>query len=203
MKRKGILFVLSGPSGAGKGTVLGRVINEVGGLALSVSVTTRAPRVGEIDGIHYHFKTDEEFMSMVANDEFLEYVAKFKNKYGTPKAQVKEHLDNGTDVILEIETKGAANIRRSFPEAVFVFITPSSYEELSRRLSQRGTEDEKVRALRLKIARTEYKSLRKYDYLAINDDLDECVKTVSAIITSERAKRKNNPELAEKLINID
>ena len=105
MKRKGILFVLSGPSGAGKGTVLGRVINEVGGLALSVSVTTRAPRVGEIDGIHYHFKTDEEFMSMVANDEFLEYVAKFKNKYGTPKAQVKEHLDNGTDVILEIETK--------------------------------------------------------------------------------------------------
>jgi guanylate kinase len=201
MERKGILFVLSGPSGAGKGTVLHEVLQRVSGLAVSVSVTTRAARPGEIDGIHYHFRTQEQFQAMVENNEFLEYVSKFNNRYGTPKAQVQKLLEEGTDVVLEIETKGAAKIRKNNPDAVYIFITPSSFEELTRRLSVRGTESPEVCALRLKIARTEYRSIRHYDYIAINDNLQECVDAVCAIILAERNRRKRNPSLAERLMN--
>lgn len=202
MERKGILFVLSGPSGAGKGTVLHEVLQRITGLAVSVSVTTRAPRPGEIDGIHYHFRTKDQFQQMVENGEFLEHVAKFNNRYGTPKAQVEKMLSEGTDVVLEIETKGASKIRRANPDAVYIFITPSSYDELNRRLSLRGTETPEVCALRLKIAKTEYKSIRFYDYIAINDDLAECVDTVSSIILAERNKRRRNPALAAKFMDI-
>lgn len=200
-ERKGILFVLSGPSGAGKGTVLHEVLQKVSGLAVSVSVTTRAPRPGEIDGIHYHFRTKEQFQAMADNGEFLEHVAKFSNRYGTPKAQVQKLLDAGTDVVLEIETKGAAKVRRNNPDAVYIFITPSSFEELTRRLSVRGTESPEVCALRLKIARTEYRSIRHYDYIAVNDNLNDCVDAVSAIILAERNRRKRNPALTESLMN--
>lgn len=200
--RKGILFVLTGPSGAGKGTVLNKVIGSLPGLAYSVSATTRKPRQGEIDGIHYYFKTEEEFEEMEKKGEFLECVSKFRQKYGTPKSKVQEYIDNGTDVILEIETKGAAKIRREFNEAVFVFITPSTYEELARRLEQRGTEEDWMRRLRLKTARTEYRSIRQYEYIAINDYIDKCVDTVSAIIKAERAKRKNNGELVDMFANL-
>ncbi len=203
MERKGILFVISGPSGAGKGTVLRRVLEQETGLAVSVSATTRAPRAGEIDGIHYHFKTQEEFDRMIENHEFLEYVAKFHNKYGTPKAQVLKMLDEGTDVILEIETIGAAKVRKEFPKAVLVFVTPSSYSELEKRLDRRGTEEESVKAMRLKIAKTEYKSMKYYNYIAINDDLDRCVDTVSAIIRAERVNLKRNPETVEYFRHID
>lgn len=203
MERKGILFVISGPSGAGKGTVLRRVLEQETGLAVSVSATTRAPRAGEIDGIHYHFKTQEEFDRMIENHEFLEYVAKFQNKYGTPKAQVLKMLDEGTDVILEIETIGAAKVRKEFPKAVLVFVTPSSYSELEKRLDRRGTEEEAVKAMRLKIAKTEYKSMKYYNYIAINDDLDRCVDTVSAIIRAERVNLKRNPETVEYFRHID
>lgn len=203
MERKGILFVISGPSGAGKGTVLRRVLEQETGLAVSVSATTRAPRAGEIDGIHYHFKTQEEFDRMIENHEFLEYVAKFHNKYGTPKAQVLKMLDEGTDVILEIETIGAAKVRKEFPKAVLVFVTPSSYNELEKRLDRRGTEEEAVKAMRLKIAKTEYKSMKYYNYIAINDDLDRCVDTVSAIIRAERVNLKRNPETVEYFRHID
>ncbi|HIU99625.1 MAG TPA: guanylate kinase [Candidatus Stercoripulliclostridium merdipullorum] len=203
MERKGILFVISGPSGAGKGTVLRRVLEQETGLAVSVSATTRAPRAGEIDGIHYHFKTQEEFDRMIENHEFLEYVAKFHNKYGTPKAQVLKMLDEGTDVILEIETIGAAKVRKEFPKAVLVFVTPSSYSELEKRLDRRGTEEEAVKAMRLKIAKTEYKSMKYYNYIAINDDLDRCVDTVSAIIRAERVNLKRNPETVEYFRHID
>lgn len=203
MERKGILFVISGPSGAGKGTVLRRVLEQETGLAVSVSATTRAPRAGEIDGIHYHFKTQEEFDRMIENHEFLEYVAKFHNKYGTPKAQVLKMLDEGTDVILEIETIGAAKVRKEFPKAVLVFVTPSSYSELEKRLDRRGTEEEAVKAMRLKIAKIEYKSMKYYNYIAINDDLDRCVDTVSAIIRAERVNLKRNPETVEYFRHID
>lgn len=200
--RKGILFILTGPSGAGKGTVLNKVIRSVSGLAYSVSVTTRKAREGEIDGIHYYFKTEEEFEEMENNGEFLECVKKFKQKYGTPKSKVQEHIDNGTDVLLEIETRGACKIRKEFPDAVFIFITPSSYEELARRLEQRGTEEEWMRKMRLRIARTEYRSIKQFSYVAINDDLDKCIETVTAIIKAERSKSKNNLEIVNMFANL-
>ncbi len=202
MDRKGILFVLSGPSGAGKGTVLKEVLQRVNGLAVSVSVTTRSPRPGEIDGVHYHFRTKDEFKQMVKNNEFLEHVSKFQNYYGTPKAHVEKLLNDGMDVVLEIETKGAAKVRRANPDAVYIFITPSNYEELTRRLSCRGTESPEVCELRLKIAKTEYKSIKYYDYIAINDNLEECVNTVLSIIHAERNKRMRNQKLAENLIQL-
>ncbi|MGI6136517.1 MAG: guanylate kinase [Christensenellales bacterium] len=200
--RKGMLFVLTGPSGAGKGTVLTRVITTLSGLAYSVSVTTRKPRTGELDGIHYYFKTEKEFDEMQERGEFLESVCKFKHKYGTPKSKVKEQLEKGIDVILEIETKGATKIREEFPEAIFIFITPSSYDELARRLRNRGTEEEEMVKMRLKIARTEYRSIGQYDYIAINDDLDSCVDTVIAIIKAERARKINYEDLVKKLASL-
>lgn len=200
--RQGILFVLTGPSGAGKGTVLSKVVRMLPGLAYSVSVTTRKPRAGEIDGIHYFFKTDNEFDEMVARGEFLECVNKFKHKYGTPVRNVKEQLEKGVDVILEIETIGASKIRDVFPDAVFIFITPSTYEELARRLIMRGTEREEMLKLRLRTARTEYRSIVEYEYIAINDDLDRCIDTVISIMKAERSKKKNNIELVNMYSNL-
>ncbi|MFI3228535.1 MAG: guanylate kinase [Bacillota bacterium] len=203
MGRRGLLFVLSGPSGAGKGTVLDRVIQVVDNIAVSTSVTTRDPRPGEIDGLHYYFKTQEEFADMVQNDEFLEYVAKFKNKYGTPKAPVQKLLNDGYDVVLEIETNGAENIRKVFPEACFIFITPSSYAELARRLNTRGTETEESKQLRLKIAKREYTCMKDYSYVSINDDLDDCVQNVIGIIKAQRCALANNQELVENFFTLN
>lgn len=202
MKRQGVLFVLSGPSGAGKGTVLKKALPQLEHIKVSVSATTRAPRKDELEGIHYYYKTEAEFQKMIAGRAFLEYVAKYEKKYGTPKAPVLEMLSEGTDVILEIETVGAGMIKRNFPEAVRIFITPSSYEELERRLIDRGTEGEAQRKLRLETAREEYKCMPEYDYVAINDDLDECVKTVISIIESERSKIKRNQALLERFLNL-
>ncbi len=203
MGRKGLLFVLSGPSGAGKGTVLDRVIHQIDNVAVSISVTTREPRPGEIDGIHYYFKTQEQFAEMVENDEFLEYVAKFKNKYGTPKAPVQKMLEDGLDVILEIETKGASHIKKAFPDACFIFITPSTYAELARRLNGRGTETEEAKELRLKIAKREYACMKDYSYVCINDDLEDCVKNVIGVILAERCALENNQELVENFFKLN
>lgn len=202
MAKSGILFVISGPSGAGKGTVRGKVMEREVGLAFSVSATTRVPRPGEIDGLHYHFITKEEFEKMIENGDFIEYVAKFQNYYGTPKAQVESLLADGKDVLLEIETIGANNVRKMFPDAVMIFITPSTFEELERRLLYRGTESEKLQKLRLRIAKKEYKSMRRYDYIAINDDLDQCVSLICSIIKAERAKRSRNKDILEQFNQI-
>lgn len=202
MDRKGILFVLSGPSGAGKGTVLKEVLGRLDNISVSVSVTTREPREGEIDGLHYHFKSKSEFQRMVENNEFLEHVAKFKNRYGTPKAQVEKCLSEGTDVILEIETKGASKVRKAFPKAVLIFVTPSRYEDLSKRLDKRGSETDAAKKLRLTIAEKEFKCVKHYDYIAINDNLDDCASTVEAIIRSERCRLIRNPEMLTYFLNI-
>lgn len=198
MERQGILFVLSGPSGAGKGTVLRDVLCGQENLAVSVSATTRKPRPGEMDGVHYYFKTKEEFEEMVQNDEFLEHIRKFENRYGTPRAPVERLLEKGVDVILEIETRGAKKVRKMFPKAVLVFITPSTFDELARRLDARGSETEKAKVQRLDMARREYKCITHYDYVAINDDLAQCVATVDSIIRAERSKLKRNPDYAVK-----
>ncbi|MFA5449432.1 MAG: guanylate kinase [Clostridia bacterium] len=201
MCREGILFVLSGPSGAGKGTVLQEVLTRLDNIAVSVSVTTRAPRAGEIDGLHYHFRTHNEFAQMIENGEFLEYVTKFKNRYGTPKSQVEQLLASGKDVILEIETNGATQVRKVFPRAVLIFVTPTNPDELGKRLDKRGSETAESKALRLKIAQRELKCIKYYSYIAINDDLAECTNTTEAIIRAERCRLSRNPELKDKYVN--
>jgi|AGTN01.2.fsa_nt_gi guanylate kinase len=196
--RKGILFILSGPSGAGKGTVLGQVIGRLDNIAKSVSATTRAPRPGEIDGIHYHFKSREEFGRMVRSGEFLEHIRKFGNNYGTPKAAVEKLMSEGTDVILEIETRGAGKAKKSFPKAVLIFVTPSDPTELQRRLDRRGSETPEAKKLRYRLAEAEYRNVCRYNYIALNDNLSECAETVVSIIRAERNKVSRNPELVEK-----
>lgn len=200
MKRKGILFVISGPSGAGKGTVLAGVKSEIDGFAVSVSVTTRKPREGELEGYNYYFRTREEFGRLVKEKAFLEHVSKFGNRYGTLRAEVEKHIAAGLDVVLEIETEGAAKIKRGFPEAVLIFVTPTNYGVLAERLAKRASETEENRALRLKIAEKELQSIRRYDYIAINDELDECIATVKAIILAERCRLNKHPEVAEQYI---
>lgn len=199
--RKGILFVLSGPSGAGKGTVLSNVFRKLDGLGYSVSATTRAPRAGEVEGINYFFKTRDEFAQMVADGDFLEYVYKFGNAYGTIRSKVEEMLYKGIDVVLEIEVIGAENMKKMMPESVSVFITPSRISELERRLIGRGSETEKSRQARLEIGREEVKRVVNYDYIAVNDDLDCCVETVVNIIKAERAKVKVNNDIVNNFLN--
>jgi len=200
MYRRGILFVLSGPSGAGKGTVLRSVFEQVDNLVYSISATTRSPRPGEINGVNYLFVSNAEFSSMIEKGEFLEYVAKYGNMYGTLKATVDQALASGNDVVLEIETIGAYSVKQAYPEAVLIFITPSNPDEVRRRLHQRMTEDTLNREERLKLGQTEMESIAEYDYIALNDDLYACVDEIKAIIYAERAKIKNNSMVVNRLL---
>lgn len=201
MVRKGILFVLSGPSGAGKGTILRSVFEQVDNLFYSISATTRKPRPGEIDGVNYLFVDDNEFTKRLDNDEFLEHVQKYGNRYGTLKRYVDDALRDGSDVVLEIETIGAANIKKIYNDAVLIFITPSNPKEIRYRLSERMTEDEVSREVRLKLGVEEMESILEYNYIAINDDVDICVQQVVSIISAERAKIANNKLLVDNLLD--
>lgn len=178
---KGRLFVISGPSGTGKGTICKELIKDEK-IRLSVSMTTRGPREGEIHGISYFFATKEEFMQKIEENGFLEYAEVFGNYYGTPKIEVLELLDEGIDVLLEIDVQGALQIKESYPEAVLVFILPPSIEELRNRLSGRGTETPEVLEHRLGKATHEIAFAVRYDYVLINDDLEDTVDNVRAII---------------------
>ena len=166
---KGVLTVVSGFSGAGKGTVMKRLIQKYDDYALSISVTTRKPREGERDGIEYFFKTKEEVEAMIENDEFLEYARYVDNYYGTPRFYVEEMLAKGKNVILEIEIQGAMQIKAKNPEAVLVFVTPPSFEELRNRLVGRGTETADVIESRLRRASEEAEGMPSYDYILVND----------------------------------
>ena len=184
---KGILVVASGFSGAGKGTIMKKLMSEKGdNYALSISATTRAPRPGEEHGVDYFFLTTEEFESMIAKDELVEYAKYVSNYYGTPKAYVEEQLNAGKNVILEIEIQGALKIKEKFPETVLVFITAPSAEELKGRLTGRGTETQEVVEARMSRAYEESLGVENYDYLVINDDLDTCVELLNDIILMER-----------------
>ncbi len=200
MMRKGILFVLSGPSGAGKGTVLRSVFEQVDNLVYSISATTRSPRPGEINGVNYLFVSNDEFDSMIEKGDFLEHVAKYGNRYGTLKATVDQALSSGNDVILEIETIGAYSVKKAYPEAVLIFITPSNPDEIRARLHQRMTEDSLNREERLKLGQKEMECIVEYDYIALNDDLYVCVDEIKAIIYAERAKIKHNSVLVNRLL---
>ena len=191
---KGVLTVVSGFSGAGKGTVMKRLIQKYDDYALSISVTTRKPREGERDGIEYFFKTKEEVETMIENDEFLEYARYVDNYYGTPRFYVEEMLAKGKNVILEIEIQGAMQIKAKNPEAVLVFVTPPSFEELRNRLVGRGTETADVIESRLRRASEEAEGMPSYDYILVNDQVEDCVDRLHQIILSERAKAQRNEE---------
>ena len=191
---KGVLTVVSGFSGAGKGTVMKRLIQKYDDYALSISVTTRNPREGERDGIEYFFKTKEEVETMIENDEFLEYARYVDNYYGTPRFYVEEMLAKGKNVILEIEIQGAMQIKSKNPEAVLVFVTPPSFEELRNRLVGRGTETADVIESRLRRASEEAEGMPSYDYILVNDQVEDCVDRIHQIILSERAKAQRNEE---------
>lgn len=194
-KNKGILLVLSGFSGSGKGTVMKEIMKKYSDrYALSISATTRSPRQGETDGVEYFFKTREEFEEMIAKDELIEYAQYVSNYYGTPKAYVQEQLNAGKDVILEIEIQGALKIKEKFPDTLLLFMTPPSAEELKKRLIGRGTESMEVIQARLKRAIEEAEGIEKYDYLIINDDLEECVERFHSIVTNEHERVSRNEE---------
>ena len=181
---KGRLFVLSGASGVGKSTILKALMKKRDDILFSVSVTTRAPRPGEIDGVHYDFITEEKFRDMVENNEFLEYDAHSKAFYGTPRAQLEEKLQRG-DVVLDVEPAGTKIIREKRPDARLIFIMPPSMEELERRLRHRGDTDEEQIALRMKRAGWEMKQAPWYDHVVVNDIVENCVCAIEAIIDNK------------------
>ena len=201
-KNRGILVVLSGFSGSGKGTVVKEIMNKYSDeYALSISATTRAPRTGETDGVEYFFKTREEFETMIANDELVEYATYVGNYYGTPWAYVDKQLSAGKDVILEIEIQGALKVKERFPETVLVFMTPPSAEELKRRLIGRGTETMDVIESRLSRAVEEAEGIENYDYLLVNDKLEDCVEQFHDIITIEKTRVVRNLGFIEDMRN--
>ncbi|MEY8508006.1 guanylate kinase [Lachnospiraceae bacterium 42-17] len=199
MEKKGILIVVSGFSGAGKGTIMKELLMKYNNYALSVSATTRKPRPGEEEGKAYFFKTTDEFEKMIAKDELIEYARYVDNYYGTPRAYVEEQLRAGKDVILEIEIQGALKVKEKFPDTLLLFITPPTIAELRRRLVSRGTEDMEVIEGRLLRARAEAEGMDRYDYLIINDDLSICVEEVHRIIEGEHRRSSRNQEFIENM----
>ncbi|MDD6572921.1 MAG: guanylate kinase [Thermoflexaceae bacterium] len=190
--REGLLIVVSGFSGAGKGTVMKRLIEKYQSYALSISATTRSPREGEVDGREYFFKSVEEFKEMIDRDELIEYAQYVSNFYGTPKKYVEEQLKIGKNVILEIEIQGALKIKEKFPDAVLMFIVPPSAQVLKERLVGRGTESIDVVNARMARAVEEAEGVEAYDYVVVNDDLETCVEDVNEIILSEQKKVAKN-----------
>lgn len=196
---KGILVVVSGFSGAGKGTVMKRLLEKYDNYALSVSATTRAPRPGEVDGREYFFRRKEEFEKLIEEDALIEYAQYVENYYGTPRSYVEEQLAAGKNVILEIEIQGAMKVKEKIPQALLVFVTPPSMEELKNRLTGRGTETPEVIASRLARAGEEAEGMDAYDYLLVNDELEECVDTLHQIIESEHFRTERNLDFVEEI----
>lgn len=185
-QKKGVLFVYSGPSGVGKGTLKEKLFEEFDGeIAFSVSATTRAPRPGEVDGRDYFFITRQDFEERIANNDFLEHAEFAGNCYGTPKSYVVSLLEKGVNVMLEIEVQGAMQVRRSMPESVSIFVLPPSFEELERRLRDRGTETEEKVLARLATAKREIPLAQEYDYQVVNDDLDAAYAKLREIYLKE------------------
>ncbi|MFQ8899312.1 MAG: guanylate kinase [[Clostridium] scindens] len=192
-----MLIVVSGFSGAGKGTIMKELLKQYDNYALSISATTRKPRPGEEEGREYFFKTVEEFEKMIAKDELIEYARYVDNYYGTPRAYVEEQLEAGKDVILEIEIQGALKVKEKFPETLLLFVTPPTAKELKHRLVGRGTETMDVIEFRMNRAKEEAEGMDKYDYLIVNDVLAECVEEVHRIIQGEHRRSFRNQAFIE------
>ncbi len=201
MKEQGLLLVISGPSGVGKGTLIQMLLERNDNIHMSVSATTRSMRPGEIDSVHYYFKSLEEFEKMIAEDAFLEYMRVFgTNYYGTPAAPVAQKRAQGIDVILEIDVQGAMQVQKVCPDAVMIFIAPPSIEELRSRLVGRGTEDEETIKKRFRTAFDELKLMPKYDYVVVNDTLDDALRQIEGIIEAEKRRVARNTEWIDKLL---
>jgi guanylate kinase len=192
-KNHGLLIILSGPSGAGKGTLCQELLRQMPNLRYSVSSTTRYPRPGEVEGIHYYFRPRQEFEAMLARDELLEWAEFCDNYYGTPRFAVEQAIQEGLDVILEIEIQGALQIKKRFPQGVFTFIVPPSLDVLSERIHKRGTESEEVIQKRLATAIQELEYVSEYDYVVINDEVPLAVDKLKSILVAEKCRVKRKP----------
>ena len=199
MRRKGILIVVSGFSGVGKGTLMKQLVHSYDNYALSVSMTTRQPRPGESDGKEYFFVSREVFEKTIAENGLIEYANYCGNYYGTPKEYVEKQLEKGKDVILEIEIQGALKVREPFPTALLLFVMPPSEKELKKRLEGRGTETEEVIDKRLKRATEEAEGIENYDFIVINDKLEECVKEMHGLILAAHETPDRNQEFIDNM----
>ncbi|MCZ0703374.1 guanylate kinase [Natronobacillus azotifigens] len=202
IEEKGILFVLSGPSGVGKGTVRKALFEKDTALQYSISMTTRAMREGEEEGVDYFYRSKEDFEKMIEDNQLLEHAQYVGNYYGTPRTYVEETLDKGNDVFLEIEVQGALQVKKNFPEGVFIFLSPPSLEELKNRIVSRGTETETLVMNRLKAAKDEIELMDNYDYVVVNDQVDRAVEKVQAIVKSEHCKKERVASQYKKLLEV-
>ena len=199
MQQSGILFVLSGPSGAGKGTICQELLRQIPNLQYSVSATTRKPRLGETNGINYWFKVKDEFEEMIKNDLLLEYAEVYVNYYGTTKEQVLKVLKSGKNVVLEIDPQGAMQVKAKFPEGVFIYILPPSLDELAARITKRGTDSKDSIKKRLAAATEEIQYALKYDYVVVNDKVETAVDSIATIISAEKFNSKRRKKI---ILNI-
>ncbi len=206
MNEHGMLVVVSGFSGAGKGTLMKELLSRYENYALSISATTRTPRTGEVDGKEYFFVTEEHFKDMIEKEELIEYAQYVNHSYGTPKEYVLNQMKKGKDVILEIEIQGALKVKERFPEAILLFVMPPNAQELKRRLIGRGTESMEVINARLRRASEEAEGMEAYDYILINDEIDTCVEEMHLMIQVQHKRASNNmaflSQIREELKNI-
>ncbi len=198
MNKKGVLVVFSGFAGSGKGTIMKELLKRYDNYAFSVSATTRSPRPGEQNGVDYFYITTEEFEKMIEEDALLEYARYVTNYYGTPRKYVEDQLNAGKDVILEIETQGALQIKEKYPDALLIFVMPPSVEEIHNRLVKRGTETEEVIMQRMTRGGEEAKVISKYDYVIINDDLEKCIETVHATVGCSHYAVSRNMDIIDR-----
>jgi guanylate kinase len=204
MQDKGLLIVLSGPSGVGKGTVRKAIFSQPNtAFEYSISMTTRLPRDGEVDGVDYFFKTRGEFEELIQQDRLLEYAEFVGNYYGTPVDYVRETLDRGIDVFLEIEVQGARQVRKKFPEGLFIFLMPPSLTELKNRITTRGTETEDVINNRMSVAKEEIEMMNLYDYVVENDQIDHARDRINAIVIAEHCRRERVEQRYKKMLEVE
>ena len=197
--KKGTFFVLSGPSGSGKGTVLQEVLRKSDRIVYSVSATSRSPRAGEVDGINYYFKSREEFETLIKADAFIEYTETYGNYYGTMKSEVEKAIENGKNIILEIDPVGARNVRAHYPDAVLMFLVAPDLEVLSSRLSGRGSESAETFKIRHDAALSEMENATLYDYVVVNDFVERAADDILAIIRAENLRTKNSIEILSRI----